>query len=271
MKNNRSLLGIIGIIAAAVVIYFGFFNSAPSGDDLQATIGTVAKHQNEQISDEDVVLAGEETTDWSDDPVVVEAMASILERATIAQRSAAYLAAGRQARADLLLGANPEIKSAVLGKVAKADQIAAFGRVEKSVQQDLFGRMNLKEADFGAMSVEKKVAALDNLGAKDRAMILGRVDKNIQLGAVAKADPAIHSDLLGRADKHQLARVYMAAPELNRVEMFQSLPLNERQSLMGKVFVQSSNSLLQRATPVEVENLRNQMSEKNAADLFGAS
>lgn len=271
MKNNRSLLGIIGIIAAAVVIYFGFFNPPPSGDDLQATIGTVAKHQNEQISDEDVVLAGEETSDWSDDPVVVEAMASILERATIAQRSSAYMTAGRKARADLLLGANAEIKSAVLGKVAKADQITAFNRVEKSAQKDMYGRMNLKEADFGAMSVEKKVAALNNLGAKDRATILGRVDKNIQLGAVAKASPAIHSDLLGRANKHELARIYMKSPELNRVEMFQSLPLNERQSLMGKVFVQSSNSLLQRATPVEVENLRNQMSEKNAADLFGAS
>jgi hypothetical protein len=40
---------------------------------------------------------------------------------------------------------------------------------------------------------------------------------------------------------------------------------------MGKVFVESSNSLLQRATPVEVETLRTQMSEKNAAELFGAS
>ncbi len=271
MKSNRSLLGIIGIIAAAVVIYFGFFNAPPSGDDLQATIGTVAKHQNEQISDEDVVLAGEETTDWSDDPVVVEAMASILERATIAQRSYAYLAAGRQARADMLLAANPEIKSAVLGKVAMADQVAAFKRVEKNAQQAIFGRMNLKEADFGAMSVEKKVSAMTNLGAKDRAMILARVDKNIQLGAVAKASPSIHSDILGRASKHELARVYMAAPELNRVEMFQSLPLNERQSMMGKVFVQSSSSLLQRATPIEVENLRNQMSEQNAAALFSAS
>ncbi len=271
MKSNRSLLGIIGIIAAAVVIYFGFFNAPPSGDDLQATIGTVAKHQNEQISDEDVVLAGEETTDWSDDPVVVEAMASILERATIAQRSSAYMAAGRQARADLMLAASPEVKSAVLGKVAMADQVAAFKRVEKNAQQAIFGRMNLKEADFGAMSVEKKVSAITNLGAKDRAMILARVDKNIQLGAVAKASPSIHSDILGRASKHELARVYMAAPELNRVEMFQSLPLNERQSMMGKVFVQSSSSLLQRATPIEVENLRNQMSEQNAAALFSAS
>ena len=124
MKSNRSLLGVIGIIAAAVVIYFGFFNSPPSNDDLSATIGTVAKHQNEQISDEDVVLAGEETSDWSDDPVVVEAMASILERATIAQRSFVFLATGRQARTSLLMGANPEIHSAVLGKVAFADQVA---------------------------------------------------------------------------------------------------------------------------------------------------
>ena len=271
MKSNRSLLGIIGIIAAAVVIYFGFFNAPPSGDDLQATIGTVAKHQNEQISDEDVVLAGEETLDWSDDPVVVEALASILERATIAQRSFAYLAAGRQTRANLLLAANPEIKSAVLGKVALADQVAAFKRVEKDAQQAMYGRMQLKEADFGAMSVEKKVAALSNLGAKDRAMILGRVDKNIQLGAVAKVSPSIHSDLLGRANTKQLARVYLATPELKRLEMFQALDLNQRQALMGKVFVQSSNSLLRSATPIEVENLRNQMSEKNAADLFGAS
>jgi Mg/Co/Ni transporter MgtE len=271
MKSNRSLLGVIGIIAAAVVIYFGFFNNPPAGDDLQATIGTVAKHQNEQISDEDVVLAGEETTDWSDDPVVVDAMASILERATIAQRSAVYLAAGRQARADLLLAASPEIKSAVLGKVALKHQVAAFNRMDKAQHNALLGKMDVDAATFASMNLENQGRSLEALGAKDRAMVLERVDKNIQLGAVAKADPAIHSDLLGRASKHELARAYLAAPELGRVEMFQALPLNERQALMGKVFTKSSGSLLQRATPVEVENLRNSMSEQNAAALFGAS
>lgn len=271
MKNNRSLLGVIGIIAAAVIIYFGFFNTQPAGEDLQATIGTVAKHQNEQISNEDVVLAGEETSDWSDDPVVVEAMASILERATVAQRSFAYLATGRTTRTNLLLAAGQEVQSAVLGKVALDEQIAAFHRVEKNDQQAMYGRMNLDQAAFGAMSKEKQAAALGNLGARDRASILGRVDMNIQLGAVAKANPNLHSEILGRASKQELARVYMTTPELNRVEMFQSLPLNERQSLMGKVYVNSSSSLLQRATPIEVENLRNQMSEKNAAALFSAS
>jgi hypothetical protein len=271
MKNNRSLLGVIGVIAAAVIIYFGFFNTQPAGEDLQATIGTVAKHQNEQISNEDVVLAGEETSDWSDDPVVVEAMASILERATIAQRSFAYLATGRQTRSNLLLAASPDLKSAVLGKVALEEQIAAFNRVEKQDQEAMLGRMNLDRATFGAMSRDKQVAALSNLGAKDRADILGRVDMNIQLGAVAKGNPNLHSDILGRASKQELARVYRTAPELNRVEMFQSLPLNERQSLMGKVFVNSSSTMLNRATPLEVENLRNQMSEKNAAALFSAS
>jgi hypothetical protein len=271
MKKNRSLLGVIGVVAAGIIIYFGFFYPQPADEDLKATIGTVSKHQNEQITDEDVVLAGEETTNWSDDPVVVEAMASILERATIAQRSFAYLAAGRQARADVLLGANPELKAAVLGKVSYAEQVAAFNRVEKADKAAMFGRMNLKEADFKGLALERKVAAIAVLGAKDRADILGRVQMRDQLAAVAKADPKTHSELLGRASRYQLARVYMAAPELNRVEMFQSLPLNERQSLMGKVFVKTSNNLLQRATPIEVENLRNQMSDKNAADLFGAS
>jgi len=271
MKNNRSLLGVIGVIAAAVIIYFGFFNTQPAGEDLQATIGTVAKHQNEQISDEDVVLAGEETSDWSDDPVVVEAMASILERATIAQRSFAYLAAGRRARTDLLLAAGPDVKSAVLGKVALENQIAGLNRVDKNDQEAMYGRMNLDKAAFSALSRENQAAALSTLGAKDRANILGRVDMNIRLGAVAKANPNLHSEILGRASKHELARVYQASPELKRVEMFQSLPLNERQSLMGKVFVNTSNNLLQRATPIEVENLRNQMSEENAAALFSAS
>jgi len=74
MSKNRSLLGVIGVVAAAVIIYFGFFYPQPSGDDLSATIGTVAKHQNEQITNEDVVLAGEESTNWTDDPDVVEAV-----------------------------------------------------------------------------------------------------------------------------------------------------------------------------------------------------
>ncbi|MEN8005941.1 MAG: hypothetical protein ABFS42_02960 [Candidatus Krumholzibacteriota bacterium] len=271
MNRNRSLLGIVGIAAAAIIIYFGFFYPQPADDDLKATIGTVSKHQNEQITDADVVLAGEETGEWSDDPVVIEAMASVLERATIAQRSFAYLAVGRQARAAILLGANPELQSAVLGKVAYTEQVAAFQRVEKADQKAMFGRMELKEADFGAMNLEKQVTALGTLGAKQRAEILGRVAIQAQLAAVAKADARTHSEILGRASRHELARVYMAAPELNRVEMFKALPLNERQALMGKVWMKSSSTLLQRATPIEVENLRNQMSDQNAADLFGAS
>jgi Mg/Co/Ni transporter MgtE len=271
MKNNRSLLGVIGIIAAAVIIYFGFFNSQPSGEDLQATIGTVAKHQNEQITDEDVVLAGEETSSWSDDPVVVDAMASILERATIAQRSAAYLATGRKARTDLLLAATPEVKSAVLGQVAIKDQVAAFKRLEKDDQTGIYQRMNIESTAFDKMNLELQGKSFATLGAKDRALILGRVEKNILLGAVAKAKPALHSDILGRASKQELARVYRTAPELQRVEMYNGIPLNERQALLGKVFAHSSSDMLQRATPVELENLRNEMSEKNAADLFGAS
>jgi hypothetical protein len=256
MSKNRSLLGVIGVVAAAVIIYFGFFYPQPNGDDLKATIGTVAKHQNEQITNEDVVLAGEETTDWSDDPVVVEAMASILERATIANRSFAYLAVGRKDRTSLLLGANPDIQAAVLGKVD---------------QKAMYARMDINQADFHAMSVKNQAAALGKLGAKDRANILGRVSMHAQMGAVAKADPKTHSAILERANRHELARVYMASPELNRVQMFNALPLNERQALMGKVWVNSSKTMLARATPVEVENLRNEMSDQNAADLFGAS
>ncbi len=271
MNRNRSLLGVIGIIAAAVIIYFGFFNSQPAGEDLQATIGTVTKHQNEQITDADVVLAGEVTTDWSDDPVVIEAMASILERATLAQRSFAYLATGRQARADMLLAANPEIKSAVLGKISHAEQVAAYFRITKADQQPMYSRMQLKEADFKALSLDRKVAALDALGAKDRASILSRATVSVQLGAVAKADPKIHSAILERASRQELARVYVATSQLHRVEMYNSLPLNERKALMGKVYVESGKNLLQRAAPIEIENLRNGMSVENAANLYKAS
>ena len=271
MNRNRTLLGVVGIIAAAVIVYFGFLNPQPADEDLQATIGTVTKHQNEQISDADVVLAGEESTDWSDDPVVIEAMASILERATIAQRSYAYLATGRKARSEALLGASPEVQAAVLGQVAKAEQVAAFQRMEVAKQEELAGRMNLKVADFRGLNLDRQAKAIAQLGAKDRASILGRVEMKAQLAAVAKADPQVHSEILGRASKTELARAFMASPQLNRVEMFNALPANERQQMMGKVYAASSNNLLRSATPIEVENLRQQMSEKNAADLFGAS
>jgi len=271
MNRNRSLLGVIGIIAAVVIVYFGFFYQQPAEDDLKATIGTVAKHQNEQITNEDVVLAGEETTDWSDDPVVVEAMASILERATVAQRSFAYLAVGRKARNEMLLAANPEIQSAVLGQVARAEQVAAFNRVQKAEQKPMYGRMGLKEADFRAMSVEKQVAALGRLSVEDRGNILRRASVSVQMEAVAKADPKTHSAILERASRHDLARAYVAAPELSRRDMFNSLPLNERQALMGKVYANSGNAMLQRATPVEMEHMRNLMSDQNAASLFAAS
>ena len=211
MNRNRSLLGIIGIIAAVVVVYFGFFYSQPADEDLQATIGTVDKHQNEQITDEDVVLAGEETADWSDDPVVVEAMASILERATIAQRSFAYLAVGRQDRAKMLMAAGPEAKSTVLGKVAHAEQVAGFNRLERADRQAMYARMGTKEADFGAMTVAKKAGALSALDAKNRGEILARVARKAQLEAVAKADPkeleAALADTILKEFKIRLERI----------------------------------------------------------------
>ncbi len=270
MNRNRNLLGVLGIVAAAVIIYFGFFYPQPDGDDLSATIGTVTKHQNEQISNEDVVLAGEETTEWSDDPVVVEAMASILERATIAQRSFAYLAAGRKAKSELLLNATAKTQSPVLGKVDKAEQVAAFYRVEKDDQKSMLARMEVK-AEFGKMSLDQQVHALGTLGAKDRANILARVNRDAQIGALAKCSAERHSEILGRASKHQLARVFVTSSQLKRVEMLNDMPLNERQALMGKVFVESSGSMLRTATPIEMENLRKEMSNENAAALFSAS
>ena len=271
MKGNRNLLGVLGIIAAAVIIYFGFFSPQPADDDLKATIGTVTKHQTEQITGEDVVLAGEETTDWSDDPVVVEAMASIMERATIAQRSYAYLAVGRQAQDKMLLAAGPEAKSAVLGKVAHADQSDAFKLLGKADQKAMYGRMGVKEGDFRAMSGEKKAAALGTLDAQDRSAIMDRVSVETRLAAVAKADPKTHSAILERASSHELARVYGATPEHYRVGMINSMSPNERQAMMSKVYIDSGRKMLKQATPVEMENLRNNLSEKNAADLYCAS
>lgn len=271
MKSNRSLLGVIGIVAAAVIIYFGFFNAPPADDHLQATVGTVAKHVNEQISDEDVVLAGEETTDWSDDPVVVEAMASILERATIAQRSYAYLATGRKERVDLLMGANAETKAAVLGRVDVEKQVAAFNLLGKKDREAILGRMNINSQAFKGMNLDLQGKAIAGLAVHDQAMIMGRVDKNYLLGAVAKGTPAMHSEILGRASKHQLARAFMAAPDHNRMEMFKDLPLNERQSMLGRVSAHASSGMLHRATPVEMENLRNSLSVENAANLYAAS
>ena len=54
----RTLTGVA--IAVAAVVYFGFFFPPPPGDDVTGTIGAVQKYRAEQMSDDDVVLAGEE-------------------------------------------------------------------------------------------------------------------------------------------------------------------------------------------------------------------
>ena len=82
MKKNQSVLWGIGIVACAVIVYFGFVDPITNEDDLKGTVGAVKKHQTEQIQNADVVLAGEAAPATYTTQEVIAAKAALLERAS---------------------------------------------------------------------------------------------------------------------------------------------------------------------------------------------
>ena len=61
MGKTKAILAGVVVVAVAAVVYFGFFFPPTSGENVTGTIGAVQKYRAEQMSDEDVVLAGEES------------------------------------------------------------------------------------------------------------------------------------------------------------------------------------------------------------------
>jgi hypothetical protein len=60
MGKRKAILATVVIVAIAAVVYFGFFFPPPRGEDLSGTIGAVRQYRAEQITDQDVVLEGQE-------------------------------------------------------------------------------------------------------------------------------------------------------------------------------------------------------------------
>jgi hypothetical protein len=56
MKRIRVLWGGIGVVAAAVIIYFAFLNPSPSDEDVAGAIGVAKQYRADQITEADVVL-----------------------------------------------------------------------------------------------------------------------------------------------------------------------------------------------------------------------
>ena len=60
MSRNRLLVGGLVIVAALVIAYFAFVYPPVSKEDTSGAIGVANKYRNEQITDKDVMLKGQE-------------------------------------------------------------------------------------------------------------------------------------------------------------------------------------------------------------------
>ncbi|MFQ5798292.1 MAG: hypothetical protein ACE5H0_06310, partial [Bacteroidota bacterium] len=62
-KRSRSFVIGGALLAVIAVVYFSFFYPPPSGEETAGTIGAVEKYRAPQITEEDVVLEGEQPTE----------------------------------------------------------------------------------------------------------------------------------------------------------------------------------------------------------------
>ena len=152
MKKNKSVLWGIGIVAAAVIVYFGFVYPPTNEGELSGTVGAVKKHQTEQIQSDDVVIAGENAGTTATTQEVIAAKAELLERASVSDQAAAFQRATRSEQLGLVGRASIKDCAGLWGRASDVEKVDMFGRCDKDFQAATLGRVSIAQADWGRMS-----------------------------------------------------------------------------------------------------------------------
>ena len=93
MKRNQALWGGAGVIAAAVIVYFAFFSSTPSDEDISGAIGVAKQYRADQITSADVVLQ---------DPEIQELLQSDFFYKLVTDDEFRKVAVGQLSRLDVM-------------------------------------------------------------------------------------------------------------------------------------------------------------------------
>lgn len=309
MSNKRMYVGSAGLIAVAIFIYLGFFATNPTGEDVSGTINTVQKYQTDQISDADVVLAGEEG--------IIDELAELVDHATIEEKSEMLGKASAEMTVSMMGRADKKFLADLWGQMEKADQVASFNAMTTG-KEAVLGRTGMTMATFNRLDVEKMALALQGASVEEKVEMFNRTPNKARLAALQRMDmqgrahllqgatireramlarnatPATREAILGRMDlqgrmnlvktasEHGRVAMFNRAAEIDQFSMMQGATISEMVALYGRLDLQDQiNGAMERiqatreigdlgrASNVEAENVFALASPKLAVELYG--
>jgi hypothetical protein len=302
-------VGSAGVIAVALFIYLGFFAANPTGQDVTGTINSVQKYQTDQISDTDVILAGEEG--------IIDEMAEFVDHATIEEKSGMLGMASPEMISSVLGRTDTMIKAQLWGNMEKADQVAALN-AQNIDKENILGRAEMTLGAFNNMSMEKQAAALQgatvedkaamfnnsplkakiialersdmqgraaimqSFATRDKAIIMGRTSPTVRASILERMDKQGRADLVRTASMHSRAYMFAKSAEKDQQVMLQGATTEEKSSLFGSLalkdqidgtlaYVAMTNdpNLMGRSSPALAQEIFSQVPASMQKELYG--
>jgi len=209
MSRNRLLVGGLVIVAALVIAYFAFVYPPVSKEDTSGAIGVANKYRNEQITDKDVMLKGQEEAAAAAFALMSpEEKAAMFDRTTSDLQKSVFATAPTEMTSKLIARADNAVFSRYWAGLAKEDRIAMFEAAAKPTQDAILKSCNMTLAQYSQLSqAEKQDKVMGRLSEANMA----RVAKDFALAGnrsfFEKMDAQCVKDfgtLLSRDDKINL-------------------------------------------------------------------
>ena len=216
---------LVGAVAVAVVViaYYAWQKPAPTTDESQGTIGGAKKYRSEQMTEKDVLLAGQTKRD----EITAEAFTKLDSK----KQLAAYEALGSQA----ILSASDRLDAAA--KVAAVVEMDDRSRLEAIKDMPV----SAKEAFYNSLGSSVKILAADRLPEIAKLPIEERFDRFDKLEPTKRIEAfdGVESDKMIRELKKLPSTVYEGTmdnftPEA-KIEAWSSLQDKTRLSAIAKV------------------------------------
>lgn len=260
MSNKRMYVGSAGVVAVAIFIYLGFFATNPTGEDVSGTINSVQKYQTDQISDADVILAGEEN--------ILDELAELVDHATIEEKSDMLGKATKEMTISIMGRADKRIAADLWGKMDKADQVASFNAMttEKEV---LLGRANMTFATFNRMDVEKQALALQGATVEEKNEMFNRAPQRAKLAAFERMDMQGRAHLMQGASVRERAMLAGRAPQVTRQAILARMDMQGRMNLVKTASLQGRAAMFNRAADIDKEVMLQGATIEEKAALYG--
>ena len=133
-----------------------------------------------------------------------------------------------------------------LGATSK-EKVAFFRAQPVDVQNDLYGKMNIKQDAWAEMDLNARAKALSSLSLERQAAMLARVDKSMVIDLAGRADKSIQKEFVGglsRVEMSNALKLGASSREIHdalgrkpaiRNAVFADIPADVQIRIMGRM------------------------------------